>query len=455
MPDSDDVDGRQRIGDLLEQVAAKREPFPDLEEVRRKFRRGHSLATQVTVGEWLDTWIAGRKIRNSTIARYKRDIRLHLSPHLGAIRLDRLRVPHLTQMFDAIVERNIEIGEANALRRAAIEELKTLKGRERRRIARAAIAEMPPFRRPVGPTTRRHIRATLRAALNDAIAQELISFNPAAHVELDPVRRPKARVWTEERVEQWKVTGERPSPVMVWTPLQTGAFLDAIAGDDLYALFHLIAYRGLRRGEACGLRPEDLDLKGRSLTVATQLVDISGEIEENEPKSEAGNRIIALDADTVAVIKRHIKRQRKVREEAGSLWVDSGRLFTRPDGQWVEPTWLSDYFERLVRRVDLPPIRLHDLRHGAATMALMAGADKKVVQALLGHASYSLTADTYTSVLPELAMEAAEATARLVPRRATKGTSGLTSGSHGADPSKDDAKKDRKKGKKQQVKPAV
>ncbi|WP_328343668.1 tyrosine-type recombinase/integrase [Micromonospora sp. NBC_00421] len=455
VPDADDVGGRQRMGDMLEQVAAKREPLPDLEETRRKFRSGHSLTARTTVGEWLDTWIAGRKIRRSTIDRYKRDIRLHLKPNIGAIRLDRLRVSHLTEMFNAIVERNIEIEEANALRRAAIEELKTLKGRERRRAARAAIAEMSPFRRAVGPTTRKHIRATVRAALNDAIGQELITFNPAAHVELDPVRRAKARVWTAERVEQWKATGERPSPVMVWTPAQTGAFLDAIVGDELYALFHLIAYRGLRRGEACGVRPEDLDLKGRSLAVATQLVDISGVIEENEPKSEAGNRIVALDIDTVRVVKRHIKRQRKAREKAAAAWVDSGRLFTRPDGQWVEPTWLSDYFERLVRRVGLPPIRLHDLRHGAATMALLAGTDKKVVQELLGHSSYSLTANTYTSVLPELAMEAAEATARLVPRRRTKGTAGLTSGSRGANPSKDGAKKDRKKSKKQQVNPAA
>lgn len=454
VPDVDDLEGRQRMGDLLEQAAARREPLPDLEETRRKFKSGHSLTVRITVGDWLDTWLAGRKIRRSTIDRYGRDIRLHLKPAIGDVRLDRLRVSHLTEMFNAIVERNIEIEEANTLRRSAIEELKPLRGRERRRFARNAIAGMPAFRRPVGPTTRKHIRATLRAALNDAIGQELITFNPAAHVELDPVRRPRARLWTKERVEQWKITGERPSPVMVWTPAQTGAFLDAIMKDELYVLFHLIAYRGLRRGEACGLRPEDLDLKGRSLTVATQLVDICGEIEESEPKSEAGNRVVALDVDTVGVIKRDIKRQRKAREEAGSAWVDSGRLFTRPDGQWVEPTWLSDYFDRLVRRVGLPPIRLHDLRHGAATMALRAGADKKVVQELLGHSSYSLTADTYTSVLPELAMEAAEATARLVPRRSTKGTAGLTSGSHRDKKSKSSDKKDRKKGKKQQVKPA-
>ncbi|MFI7081864.1 tyrosine-type recombinase/integrase [Micromonospora sp. NPDC049903] len=450
----DDEDGRRRLGDLLERVASDREPLPDLEETRRKFRSGQSLTARITVGEFLESWLAGRKIRSSTLDRYARDIRLHLKPRIGEVRLDRLRVSHLTEMFNAVVERNIEIEEANALRRTAVEELKALKGRERRRAARAAIAEMPPFRRVVGPTTRRHIRATLRAALNDAIEQELITFNPAAHVELDPVKRPKGLVWTDERVAQWRATGKRPSPVMVWTTEQTIAFLEGVADDELYALFHLIALRGLRRGEACGLRPEDVDLKGQALTVATQLVDVNGEIEENAPKSEAGDRIVALDSDSVKVIKRHNKRQRKAREKAGPAWVESGRLFTRPNGEWIVPTWLSDHFDRLVRCLDLPPIRLHDLRHGAATMALKAGVKLKVVQAMLGHASHALTADTYTAVLPELALEAAEATARLVSRRG-KRTPGLTSGSHGAIASKGGSKKDRKKGKKKQVNPAA
>lgn len=417
LPDADDADGQQRIGDLLAGVASSGGPLPDLDETRRKLHSGQSLTAKTTVGEWLDEWISGRKIRTNTIERYKRDIRIHLKPRIGEVRLDRLRVSHVTQMFDAITERNIEIEESNALRRAAVNELKTLKGRQRRRTARAAIAEMPPFRRVAGPTTRRHIRATLRAALNDAIAQELITFNPAAHVELDSVKRPKALVWTDDRVAQWQATGVKPSPVMVWTPAQTGAFLDSISDDDLYALFNLVALRGLRRGEVCGLRPEDLNLKAQTLTIATQLIAVGGEIEESTPKSDAGDRVVALDRESVRALKRHLTRQRKARERAGAAWVDSGRLFTQPTGGWIEPDRLTARFDRLARRAGLPPIRLHDLRHGAATIALAAGVDRKVVQEMLGHASIGLTSDTYTSVLPEVAHEAAEAAARLVPRQ--------------------------------------
>jgi hypothetical protein len=101
---------------------------------------------------------------------------------------------------------------------------------------------------------------------------QIITFNPAAHVEIDPVRKPKALVWTDERVARWQQTGEKPSPVMVWTPEQTGAFLDFVAEDRLYPMWHLIAFRGLRRGEACGQPWSETNLDRHSLTVTGQLV---------------------------------------------------------------------------------------------------------------------------------------------------------------------------------------
>lgn len=143
------------------------------------------------------------------------------------------------------------------------------------------------------------------------------------------VKRPKALVWTDDRVAQWQATGVKPSPVMVWTPAQTGAFLDSISGDDLYALFHLIAFRGLRRGEACGLRPEDLDLKAQTLTIATQLVAVGGVgIEENAPKSDAGDRVVASNRDEVAhdaaeAAARLVPRQKRSRAHPGSHEPDN------------------------------------------------------------------------------------------------------------------------------------
>ncbi|BBH66469.1 hypothetical protein ACTI_31540 [Actinoplanes sp. OR16] len=227
-----------------------------------------------------------------------------------------------------------------------------------------------------------------------------------------------------------------------------------ITDGDPRASASLPRVSGLRRGEACGLRWEDVDLRGRTMTVAIQLVDNDGEVAESEPKSDAGNRMVALDVVTVSVLRSHRLRQQEAQLKAGEAWLDSGRVFTQANGAWVEPDWLSDHFDRLVRRSELPPIRLHDLRHGAATLALAAGVDMKVVQDMLGHSSYALTSDTYTSVLPEVAQSAAEAAARLIPRQKAKKTAGLTSGSQTPGTPAKGSPRARTNSKKQQVKAA-
>lgn len=190
-------------------------------------------------------------------------------------------------------------------------------------------------------------------------------------------------------------TGEKPSPVMVWTPEQTGAFLDFLAEDRLYAMWHLIAFRGLRRGEACAQPWSETNLDDHSLTVSAQLVQDGWEVETSEPKTDSGFRVVALDDDTVNVLKRHREQQDADRTEWGSAWVETGMVFTQEDGSWLHPGKLTDLFERLVAASGLPPIRLHDLRHGAATLMLAAGIDVKIVSDTLGHSDTRITRDIY------------------------------------------------------------
>jgi integrase len=95
-------------------------------------------------------------------------------------------------------------------------------------------------------------------------------------------------------------------------------------------------------------------------------------------------------------------------------WTDSGYVFTTDLGAPLHPDWLTRRFGHLVNASGLPPVRLHDLRHGPAGLAHAAGADLKTAQEQLGHTSIVLTADTYTSVLHQTHVKAAEATARLV-----------------------------------------
>ncbi|MCY0922997.1 site-specific integrase [Streptomyces sp. H27-G5] len=206
-----------------------------------------------------------------------------------------------------------------------------------------------------------------------------------------------------------------PSPVMVWTPEQTGAFLDFVADDRLYAMWHLIAFRGLRRGEACGQPWSETNLDRHSLTVTGQLVQDGWEVEASEPKTDSGFRVVVLDDDTVTVLERHRKQQEADRAEWEAAWVNTGLVFTQEDGSWLHPGKVTDLFERLVAASGLPPIRLHDLRHGAATLMLAADIDIKIVSDTLGHSDTRITRDIYQSVLPHVGKSAAEATAKLVP----------------------------------------
>ncbi|WP_323746067.1 site-specific integrase [Catenulispora pinisilvae] len=180
----------------------------------------------------------------------------------------------------------------------------------------------------------------------------------------------------------------------------------------LYAVLHLIALRGLRRGEAAGLRWCDLDLDSATMFVTHQVQNIGGRVVQCPTKTPTSRRVVALDRTTVAVLRRHRVQQQREHEQLGV--APSGFVFTTTASTPLTPDRLTRVFLKLLDDSGLPPVRLHDLRHGAASLALQAGADLKVVQDQLGHSSIVTTADTYVSVLPEVARKAAEDTASLV-----------------------------------------
>jgi integrase len=279
--------------------------------------------------------------------------------------------------------------------------------------------------RPQSPSALNHLRTTLRAALNLAVREELIDSNPARHIEITGYRRPHAQVWTDGRVEHWEHTGERPS-VAVWTAKHLSVFLSRVVDDSLFALWWLAALRGLRRGELCGLRWAAVDLDRGLLFVERNRTTAGYDIVEGEPKTAAGRRAVALDKHTVQILREHRRRQlthRDRRHATCKIWYDSGYMFTREDGKPINPNYATTRFRILTDRADLPPVRLHDLRHGAASLAHEAGADLKTVQDLLGHSSIVVTADTYTSVLPDAQRRCADSTVALVlaaARRARK-----------------------------------
>ena len=269
--------------------------------------------------------------------------------------------------------------------------------------------------RRIRATTSRRGSDVREAHRAEAVKRKQIGHNPASNVELAAGRRPQAVVWTEDRIEAWRRTGTRPA-VAVWTPQQAGAFLDAAVRHRLYPLFHLVAYRGLRRGEAVGLRWQDTDLEAGLLRITQQVVQLGWATEVGAPKTHSGARSVSLDARTVAVLRTWRSAQLGERQACGVAWQDTGLVFTREDGSQLHPDTVTTVFEQLHRAAGLPPIRLHDLRHTAASLALAAGVPLKVVSEQLGHSSLAITADTYTSVLPAVAQAAAEAVADVIPR---------------------------------------
>jgi integrase len=189
---------------------------------------------------------------------------------------------------------------------------------------------------------------------------------------------------------------------MVWDAAVTGQFLDSIEGVRLYPLYHLASYWGMRRQELVNLTWADTDL-------ATRRLHVHGDV-----KSEDSDRIVIVDAATAEVLKNWRDAQAFEALEWGDAWADSGRVFTRENGAPLRPAYVSEHFRVLIRQAGLPPVRLHDLRHGSASLA--AGQPPKVVSEIMGHSTVSFTMDTYEVVAEELAEAAAVAIAAFVPR---------------------------------------
>lgn len=432
----DDAAEQQRVGDLLADINARRANLPELDEVKRRLGVGVPLDGKMTVGDWLDYVMANKATRTTTNHGYNSHIRVHLKPALGHLRLDRLGVGHCQDMFNAIDDRNDLIRAENAARREQEARARWAKSgrppakeRERLVAARTALAEMPPYRRITGPATKQAIRRTLRMALNKAIAAQLITFNAAAHVELESAARPKGLLWTDERVARWRETGVKPGPVMVWTPAQLGAFLDEAEGDRLYAFFHLVAHHGLRRGEGVGQGWADFSPERKEIRVSAEIVVDGWTPIETAPKTDGSVGVVKLDSGTVRVLLQHRERQQQERQawnqraaeerEHGKKtadWTDTGKMFTAEDGSWLHPDAVSKTFRRIADAAGLPPINLRDLRHGAAALVKAGGGDLHDAKVKLRHSTITLTSDTYMELFEEYEDELTEKAAAAVPR---------------------------------------
>jgi len=328
---------------------------------------------RLTVADYLTTWLAQKQVaglRPTTARSYAGHIEAYLKPHLGHILLSEITA--------------LDIEEALRLVRA------------------------DPKRR-MSVATLRRVHATLRSALGSAEKKRLIPYNPAAKAELPTARRPQVRPWE---------------------PAELGAFLDAVSGDPMGPVFDVMANSGLRRGEVLGLRWDDVDTQAGSITVRRQLLDIASDVacpwcggtahpgsSFGPPKTSSGeNRMVHLDAGTLGTLLAHRLEQDHERARWGNAYLDHGLVFAREDGSPIAPDHLTKKFGQLARAAGVRAIRLHDLRHGQASLMLAADVPLAVVSKRLGHSSIALTADTYSHLLKGVDNRAAEAAAAQVPR---------------------------------------
>jgi integrase len=293
---------------------------------------------------YLTEWVSGQRLSASTLASYRKNIRLHIDPYLGETPLARLT----GAAVDAWMRRLETSGRADG-------------------------------QGGLSARTVRYVYTILRSALGDAVKRGRLSVNPT------------------DRSTPPSPSEARPPEMQAWTAAELGRFLRWAEGRDadLAMGWRLLAATGMRRGEALALRWRDVDLEAGRLQVRRSLGVVkakgAGEQLVEGPTKTGQARVVDVDSDTVAALRAY-------RVTRGSLALelvrDAALVLGNLDGTHRHP---ERYSRRFVEQVvqarkalgedHLPKIRLHDLRHTHATLLLADGVPVKVVSERLGHAN--------------------------------------------------------------------
>ncbi|MEU7160618.1 tyrosine-type recombinase/integrase [Streptomyces chrestomyceticus] len=308
------------------------------------------------LAEWLPYWLENiikPRRKRTTYAKYEVHVRLYLVPMLGTKRLESLSVGDVRRFLGQV---------------------------ERKKSA----------------ATAKESHRVLRTVLMAACREELITRNVATLVEPPS---PESRDLTP------------------WSLDETLTFLSASRRDPLYAAFVLAIALGFRRGEIVGLRWADVDLDKREIRVRKQRQRVHGEVYDDDPKGRRRRQTLPLPVMCVAPLRWQRMRQVAMRERAGQKWEETGYVFTTRTGRPIEPRNLYRSFTRVAKNADLRVIRLHDARHGCATLLTAAGVAPRVVMEILGHSQIAITMNTYTHVVQDTQREAVSHMDRLLRRR--------------------------------------
>ncbi|MDP2856512.1 MAG: site-specific integrase [Bacillota bacterium] len=291
-----------------------------------------------TVADFAELWLKGIKhtVAYETFRGYSVNVRRHIAPFLGELRLKDLTTAHVRAFLGHLHGQGLS------------------------------------------PRTGQSARAVLRMIIERAVDD---GFSPRNVVS-------KARPPKIERRDM--LTLDEP---------QARLLLEQAGATRLIAPVVLGLMSGLRRGEICGLRWRDVDLERGELSVLQTIQRQTGKgLVVQPPKSNGSLRSVSLPPSAVAHLRKWRGRQREDRLAAGPAWRGGDYVCATLDGGPLEPTELSKSFRRLADSLDLPPVRFHDLRHTYAHVARRAGVDIKLIQAALGHATAAFTLDVYGHV---------------------------------------------------------
>jgi len=315
---------------------------------------------KVTLSEWLDRWLIDYmkpSLRPTTYLNYTNDLRLHVRPYVGNIKLKDLQASDLQRLFNNLLKDG----------RAATEWDKDANpGLSRKSV--------------------HNIRTTLGSALHQAVDNDFIIKNPVSATKLPPAEKKEVVPFTREEAE---------------------TLLNYIKGiaHRLFAAFYLALFTGLRRAEILGLMWDDFDFKAGRFEVKRNLVSIKDEttgkyyLDFGPPKTPKSERIIPMTPAIAKVLKAHKARQNEEKLFFGAAYHDENLVFCTEEGHRIWPRNFNRIYDNLLERAGIEHKKLHTTRHTFATMLIEDGEDMRNVQEMLGHAKMSTTADIYSHVI--------------------------------------------------------
>lgn len=383
----------------------RKEVVDKMDQVKKDLSAGILVEPhKVTLGEWLDRWLAAYQkpaVSPSTYELRGMLIRVHIKPELGRAQLTKLKPADLQDLYT----KKLETGRTDSKSHVAQVSVKgresTFYGKAPKDVqekAKKALGDqydealVKPVRLGLSSQTVRHIHNILHGALKQAMKEGLVSRNVAqATSPPKVVRGEEMRTLSRDEV---------------------GQFLNAVEGERLEAAFLLDLAAGLRRGEVLGVRWSDLDLEKGTLQVRKSLSrlkqdDGTTRLELGDVKTPKSRRLIPLPDEVVQELKAHRARQNQEKLRLGEAYQDEGLVFATAFGGRIEPRNLHRAWTRVLKKAGIEHTRFHNLRHTFATMLLEMGEHPKVVQEMLGHSKVSMTLDTYSHIVPGLKEKAA------------------------------------------------